>query len=58
MRFFGGLVALLSGYSLGKLGARYPSSGGLVEYLVQAFGVGRFSGSMSVMMWLLLCSLR
>jgi amino acid transporter len=48
----GGLVALLSGYSMGRLGARYPSAGGVVEYLVQAFGVGRFSGAMSVMMYI------
>ena len=48
----GGLVALLSGYSIGRLGARYPSAGGVVEYLVQAYGVGRFSGSMSVMMYI------
>ncbi len=48
----GGVIALLSGYSLGKLGARFPSSGGMVEYLVQAYGVGVFSGAMSVMMYL------
>ena len=48
----GGVIALLSGYSLGKLGARYPSSGGLVEYLIQAYGVGIFSGAMSIMMYL------
>lgn len=48
----GGIVALLSGYSIGRLGARYPSAGGVVEYLVQAFGVGRFSGAMSVMMYI------
>jgi amino acid transporter len=48
----GGIIALLSGYSLGKLGARFPSSGGMVEYLVQGYGVGIFSGSMSVMMYL------
>ncbi len=48
----GGTIALLSGYSLGKLGARYPSSGGLVEYLIQAYGVGIFSGAISVMMYL------
>lgn len=47
-----GAIALLSGYSLGRLGARYPASGGMVEYLVQAYGVGRFSGSMSVMMYI------
>lgn len=48
----GGVIALLSGYSLGKLGARYPSSGGLVEYLIQGYGSGIFSGAMSVMMFL------
>jgi len=47
-----GVIALLSGCSFGRLGARYPAAGGLVEYLVQAYGVGRFSGTMSVMMYL------
>ena len=47
----GGGIALLSGYSMGRLGARFPAAGGVVEYLVQAYGVGRFSGSMSVMMY-------
>jgi len=46
-----GVIALLSGYSFGRLGARYPAAGGLVEYLVQAYGVGRFSGTTSVMMY-------
>jgi len=48
----GGFIALLSGYSMGRLGARYPSAGGLVEYLVRGYGKGLFSGSMSVMMYL------
>jgi len=48
----GGVVALLSGYSLGKLGARYPSAGGIVEYLVQSFGSGLFTGSMSIMLYI------
>ena len=47
----GGIVALFSGYSLGKLGARYPAAGGIVEYLTQAFGTGTFSGSMSIMLY-------
>jgi len=47
----GGAIALFSGYSLGKLGARYPSSGGIIEYLTQAFGSGTFTGSMGVMMY-------
>ncbi len=47
----GGVIALFSGYSLGKLGARYPSSGGIVEYLAQAYGTGFFTGSMSIMLY-------
>lgn len=47
----GGAVALFSGYSMGRLGARFPSSGGLVEYLVQGYGEGVFSGAISVMMY-------
>ncbi len=47
----GGAIALLSGYSLGRLGARYPAAGGMVEYLVQGFGPGIFSGAMSLMMF-------
>jgi amino acid transporter len=47
----GGVIALLSGYSLGKLGARYPSSGGIIEYLIQSFGANTFTGTMGVMMY-------
>ena len=49
---FGGVIALLSGYSLAKLAVRYQSRGGIVEYLVQGFGENNFSGSMSVMFYL------
>lgn len=48
----GGLIALFSGYSLGKLGAAFPSSGGIVEYLLQAYGIGFFTGTMSIMLYL------
>lgn len=48
----GGIIALFSGYSLGKLGARYPSAGGIIEYLTQAYGAGTFVGSMGVMLFL------
>jgi amino acid transporter len=27
----GGIIALLQGYSFSKLGARYPSAGGIIE---------------------------
>ncbi|HFE44198.1 MAG TPA: amino acid permease, partial [Nannocystis exedens] len=47
-----GVIALLSGYSMGRLGSRFPAAGGVVEYLVQAYGAGRFSGAMSVMMYI------
>ena len=47
----GGIIALFSGYSLGKLGARYPSSGGIVEYLSQSWGTGFFTGTMSIMLY-------
>ena len=48
---FGGLAALLSGYSLAKLAIAYPSRGGIVEYLVQGFGEGVFSGSAGVLFY-------
>jgi len=44
----GGVVALLAAYSYAKLGARYPSAGGVVEYLTQAFGSGVLAGGLSV----------
>jgi len=48
---FGGLAALLSGYSLAKLAIAYPSRGGMVEYLVQGYGEGVFSGSAGVLFY-------
>jgi len=48
----GGVIALFSGYSLGKLGARYPAAGGIVEYLTQSYGTGFFTGTMSIMLYL------
>ena len=49
---FGGILALLSGYSLAKLAIRYPSRGGIIEYLVQAYGEGIFSGAAGVLFYL------
>src|SRR5579862_3082532 len=40
----GGIVAALLGYVCAKLGVRYPSSGGLITYLIQGFGRGRLVG--------------
>ena len=39
-----GIVATLLGYSVVKLGVRYPSSGGLIAYLMEGFGNGRLVG--------------
>ena len=40
-----GAVAILQGYSFAKLGARYPSAGGLLEYVAKGFGDGHFTSS-------------
>src|SRR5690348_11103711 len=40
-----GVVAILQGYSFAKLGARYPSAGGLLEYVAKGFGDGHFTGT-------------
>ena len=48
----GGVVALFSTYSYAKLGARFPSAGGAVQFLVEGFGVGSLSGSLNIFMWI------
>ncbi|NOY70886.1 MAG: APC family permease [Gammaproteobacteria bacterium] len=47
----GGIIALLCGYSLSKLAIRYPSRGGVIEYLVQSYGEGILSGSLGVLFY-------
>jgi amino acid transporter len=39
-----GVVAGLQGYSFAKFGAKYPSAGGLLEYVAKGFGDGHFTG--------------
>jgi amino acid transporter len=39
-----GIVAALQGYSFAKLGARYPSAGGMLEYVAKGFGDGHLTG--------------
>ena len=39
-----GIVSALLGYTVVKLGVRYPSSGGLIAYLIEGFGNGRLVG--------------
>src|SRR5215216_3661252 len=45
-----GAVAALQGYSFSKFGARYPSAGGFLEYLVRGYGNGHVTGITS---WLI-----
>lgn len=47
-----GVIALLCGYSLSKLAITYPSRGGIIEYLVQSYGEGFFSGSLGVLFYI------
>jgi amino acid transporter len=44
-----GVIAALQGYSFAKFGARYPSAGGLLEYVNQGFGPGTVA---TVVAWL------
>src|SRR6516225_1158214 len=46
-----GAIAGLQGYSFAKFGARYPSAGGLMEYVARGFGRGHMLG---IVAWLLL----
>ena len=46
-----GAIAGLQGYSFAKFGARYPSAGGLLEYVSRGFGDGHVTG---VIAWLIL----
>src|SRR6478609_630376 len=45
-----GLVASLQGYAVAKLGATYPSSGGIITFLLKGFGPGHLT---AVTSWLL-----
>jgi amino acid transporter len=48
-----GAVAGLQGYSFAKFGARYPSAGGLLEYVRRGYGNGHITG---IIAWLLLAA--
>lgn len=47
-----GIVALITAYSYARLSIAYPSQGGTVEFLNQAFGLGIFTGGLNVLLWL------
>jgi amino acid transporter len=44
-----GGIAALQGYSFAKLGSRYPSAGGLLEYVNRGFGDGHVA---TIVAWL------
>jgi amino acid transporter len=46
-----GVVAGFQGYSFAKFGARFPSAGGLLEYVARGFGNGHLVG---IVAWLVL----
>ena len=46
-----GAIAALQAYSFAKLGARYPTAGGFLEYVRQGYGDGHFLG---IIAWLLI----
>lgn len=48
----GGVIALFSTYSYAKLGAKFPSVGGAVEFLIRGWGQGSMSGGMNLFMWI------
>lgn len=39
-----GIIAILQGYSFAKLGARFPSAGGILDWIVRGYGTGLFAG--------------
>ncbi len=48
----GGVVALLAAYSYVKLGVRYPSAGGSVQFLVQGLGDGVLTGGLNIFQYI------
>jgi len=47
-----GFVAFITAYSYAKLSVTYPSQGGTVTFLDQAFGPGMFTGTMNTLLWI------
>lgn len=45
-----GVIALVTAYSYVKLSLRYPSEGGTIEFITQAFGNGLFSSLVNTLM--------
>lgn len=47
-----GVIALFNAYSAAHLSKRYPSRGGRVKFLIEAFGSGITSGGLNLLMWI------
>ncbi len=47
-----GFVALLTSYSYAKLSVTYPTRGGTVEFLNQAYGTGVFTGGLNILLYM------
>ncbi|GAG14724.1 unnamed protein product, partial [marine sediment metagenome] len=47
-----GVVAAITSYSYARLSVTFPSQGGTVEFLNQAFGPGLITGSLNVLLWI------
>jgi len=45
-----GLIAIVTAYAYAKLSLRYPSEGGTIEFIVQAFGNGIFSSFINTLL--------
>ena len=46
-----GIIAGFQGYSFAKLGAKYPSAAGMLEYVRRGFGEGHFLGTFAWMIY-------
>ncbi len=47
-----GLVAAITTYSYAKLSVAYPSQGGTVTFINQAFGPGWVTGGLNILLWI------
>ena len=47
-----GLVALATAYAYTRLSMTFPSQGGTVTFLDQAFGPGLFTGAINILLWI------
>ncbi len=47
-----GIVALVTAYSYARLSVTYPSQGGTVTFLNQAWGPGLMTGSANILLWI------